>query len=112
MTQILNILASALQSTPVAVIPFLITLALVGYLSYRFYAEFKSVYKKVNADKLELTNRIAEYERKLALTDDRTLMLSMKLEKIENNLEKINSTLVELSTTLKIMREERKNDSR
>lgn len=112
MTQILNILASALQSTPVAVIPFLITLTLVGYLSYRVYSEFKSVYKKVNADKFELTNRIAEYERKLALTDDRTLMLSMKLEKIENNLEKINSTLVELSTTLKIMMEERKNDSR
>lgn len=105
MTQILNILASALQSTPVAVIPFLITLALVGYLSYRAYAEFKSVYKKVNADKLELTNRVAELERTLSLTDSKTIMLSQKLERIEDSLERMNNTLIELSTTLKIMRE-------
>ena len=107
MTQILNILASALQSTPVAVIPFLITLALVGYLSYRVYAEFKSVYKKVNADKLELTNRVAELERTLSLTDSKTIILSQKLERIEDSLERMNNTLIELSTTLKIMREKK-----
>lgn len=107
MTQILNILASALQSTPVAVIPFLITLALVGYLSYRVYAEFKSVYKKVNADKLELTNRIAELERTVSLTDSKTIMLSQKLERIEDSLDRMNNTLIELSTTLKIMREQK-----
>lgn len=107
MAQILNILASALQSTPVAVIPFLITLALVGYLSYRAYAEFKSVYKKVNADKLELTNRVAELERTLSLTDSKTIMLSQKLERIEDSLERMNNTLIELSTTLKIMREKK-----
>lgn len=107
MTQILNILASALQSTPVAVIPFLITLALVGYLSYRVYAEFKSVYKKVHADKLELTNRIAELERTVSLTDSKTIMLSQKLERIEDSLDRMNNTLIELSTTLKIMREQK-----
>ena len=107
MTQIFGIVTAALSSTPTAVIPFLATLVLIGYLSYKIYQEFKKVYQKVNADKLELTNRIADSERKLALTDDKTMMLSMKLEKIENNLEKINTTLVELATTLKLMREEK-----
>lgn len=111
MTQIFNILGQALSSTPTAIIPFVVTLALIGYLSYRVYAEFKGVYKKVNADKLELTNRIAESERKLALTDDRTMMLSQKLERIEESLEKVNNTLIELSTTLKIWSEERKRCS-
>lgn len=108
MTQIFNILGQALSSTPTAIIPFVVTLALVGYLSYRAYAEFKAVYKKVNSDKLEIVNRIAESERKLALTDDRTMMLSQKLERIEESLEKVNNTLIELSTTLKIWSEEKK----
>lgn len=112
MTQIITLLSSALQAVPMTIVPFLFVMALIGYLSYKIYQEFKKVYQKVNADKLELTNRIGESERKLALTDDKTLMLSMKLEKIENNLEKINTTLVELSTTLKIMREERQNEHR
>lgn len=107
MTQLFGIVTAALSSTPAAIIPFIVTLSLIGYLSYKIYQEFRKVYQKVNADKLELTNRIAESERKLALTDDKTMMLSMKLEKIENNLEKINATLVELSTTLKLMREEK-----
>ena len=67
MTQIFNILASALSSTPTAIIPFVVTLALIGYLSFKIYQEFRKVYKKCNADKLELVNRIAESERKLAL---------------------------------------------
>lgn len=108
MTQIFNILASALSSTPTAIIPFVVTLALIGYLSFKIYQEFRKVYKKCNADKLELVNRIAEIERKLALTDDKTLMLSMKLEKIEANLEKMNCTLVEVVTTLKMMMEDKK----
>lgn len=111
MTQIFNILGQALSSTPTAIIPFIITLALVGYLSFRAYQEFKAVYKKVNADKLELTNRIADSERKLALTDDRTMMLSQKLERIEDSLERVNNTLIELATTLKIWSEERKRCS-
>lgn len=105
MTQIFGIVTAALSSTPTAIIPFIVTLALIGYLSYKIYQEFRKVYQKCNADKLELTNRIAEYERKLALTDDKTMMLSMKLEKIENNLERMNNTLIELSTTLKLMME-------
>ena len=111
MTQIFNILGQALSSTPTAIIPFIITLALVGYLSFRAYQEFKAVYKKVNADKLELTNRIADSERNLALTDDRTMMLSQKLERIEDSLERVNNTLIELATTLKIWSEERKRCS-
>ena len=108
MTDIIKILSQALSSTPAAVIPFLFTLVLLGYLSYKIYQEFRKVYQKVNADKLELTNRISESERKIALSDEKTLMLSQKLERIEDSLEKMNSTLVELSTTLKIMREDKK----
>lgn len=108
MTDLFKILSTALSSTPAAVIPFLFTLVLLGYLSFRAYQEFKKVYQKVNQDKLELTNRVAKLEGDVAKTDERTLMLSQKLERIEDSLEKMNSTLVELSTTLKIMREDKK----
>ncbi len=107
MTQIFNILAEALGSTPTAIIPFIVTLALIGYLSFKIYQEFKKLYKKVNDDKLELTNRVAETERALSLTDSKTMMLSQKLERIEESLEKMNHVLVELSTTIKLMREEK-----
>lgn len=108
MTDLIKILSQALQSTPASIIPFIVTLAVVAYLSFRAYQEFKKVYQKCNADKLELTNRIADSERKIALSDEKTLMLSQKLERIEDSLEKMNTTLVELATTLKIMREEKK----
>lgn len=111
MTQIFNILGEALSSTPTAIIPFIVTLALVGYLSFRAYQEFKAVYKKVNEEKLELTNRIAKTEQALSLTDSKTIMLSQKLERIEESLERMNATLIELSTTLKIWGEERKRCS-
>ena len=107
MTDLIQILTQSLQSTPVAVIPFLFTLALIGYLSFKIYQEFKSLYKKVNADKSELTTRIADAERTLALTDEKTMMLSQKLERIEDSLEKMNNTLIELSTTLRMMREDK-----
>lgn len=107
MTQIFNILATALSSTPTAIIPFIVTLALIGYLSYKIYQEFRKVYQKCNADKLELTNRIAKTEQTLSLTDSKTIMLSQKLERIEESLEKMNLTLVELATTLKLMRVEK-----
>lgn len=90
MTDIIKILSQALSSTPSAVIPFLFTLVLLGYLSFRVYQEFKKVYQKVNADKLELTNRVAKVEGDIAKTDERTLMLSQKLERIEDSLEKMN----------------------
>ena len=105
MSQIFALLVAALNSTPTAIIPFIITLGVIAYLSYKTYIEFKAVYKKCNADKLELTNRIAKVETSMAMTDEKTMMLSMKLEKIESNLEKINASLIELSTTLKMMRE-------
>jgi hypothetical protein len=105
MTQIFNILASALSSTPAAIIPFIVTLALIGYLSYKIYQEFRKVYQKCNADKLELTNRIAKTEQELSLTDSKTIMLSAKLERIEESLERMNNTLIELTTTLRLMRE-------
>lgn len=105
MTQIFNILASALSSTPTAIIPFIVTLALIGYLSYKIYQEFRKVYQKINADKLELTNRIAKTEQELSLTDSKTIMLSAKLERIEESLERMNNTLIELATTLRLMRE-------
>lgn len=111
MTQILNILGQALNSTPTAIIPFIVTLALIGYLSYKIYQEFRKVYQKCNADKLELTNRIAKTEQELSLTDSKTIMLSAKLERIEESLERVNATLIELSTTLKIWSEERKRCS-
>lgn len=107
MADLFKILSTALSSTPAAVIPFLVTLAVIAYLSFRAYAEFKSIYKKVNADKLELTNRVAELERTLSLTDSKTIMLSQKLERIEDSLDRMNNTLIELSTTLKIMREKK-----
>lgn len=107
MTQIFNILATALSSTPTAIIPFIVTLALIGYLSYKIYQEFRKVYQKCNADKLELTNRIAKTEQTLSLTDSKTIMLSQKLERIEESLERMNNVLVELATTIKLMREER-----
>lgn len=111
MTQIFNILGQALSSTPTAIIPFVVTLALISYLSFKIYQEFKKVYKKANADKLELTNRIAKVETSMAMTDEKTIMLSAKLERIEESLERVNNTLIELSTTLKIWSEERKRCS-
>ena len=108
MGDIFKILASALSSTPASIVPFIITLALIGYLSYKIYQEFRKVYQKCNVDKLELTNRVAKVEADIFKTDERTLMLSQKLERIEDSLEKMNVTLVELSTTLRMMREEKK----
>lgn len=107
MTDIIRILTDALQSTPVTVIPFLLTLVLIGYLSFKIYQEFKKVYQKCNADKLELTNRVTKVEGDIAKTDERTIMLSQKLERIEDSLEKMNNTLIELSTTLRMMREDK-----
>lgn len=107
MTDLIRILTSAMQSTPVAVIPFLLTLVLIGYLSFKIYQEFKKVYQKCNADKLELTNRVTKVEGDIAKTDERTIMLSQKLERIEDSLEKMNNTLIELSTTLRMMREDK-----
>lgn len=107
MTQILNILAEALSSTPTAIIPFIVTLAMIGYLSFKIYQEFRKLYKKINDDVHELTNRVAETERSISLTDSKTMMLSQKLERIEESLEKMNNVLVELSTTIKLMREDR-----
>lgn len=107
MTDIIRILTDALQSTPVAVIPFLLTLVLIGYLSFKIYQEFKKVYQKCIADKLELTNRVTKVEGDIAKTDERTIMLSQKLERIEDSLEKMNNTLIELSTTLRMMREDK-----
>lgn len=107
MTDIIRILTDTLQSTPVAVIPFLLTLVLIGYLSFKIYQEFKKVYQKCNADKLELTNRVTKVEGDIAKTDERTIILSQKLERIEDSLEKMNNTLIELSTTLRMMREDK-----
>lgn len=108
MTDIIKILTQALSSTPTSVIPFLFTLVLIGYLSFKIYQEFKKVYKKVNDVNIDLTNRITKVETKMAVTDEKTLMLSQKLERIEDSLEKMNNTLIELSTTLRMMREEKK----
>ena len=107
MADIINILSQALQSTPASIIPFIMTLAVVAYLSFRAYQEFKSLYKKVNTDKFEMTDRIAKLETKMTMSDEKTLMLSQKLERIEDSLEKMNNTLIELSTTLRMMREEK-----
>lgn len=90
MTDLIHILTQALSSTPASVIPFLFTLVLLGYLSFKIYQEFRKVYQKVNADKHELTNRVAKVEGDIAKTDERTLMLSQKLERIEDSLEKMN----------------------
>jgi len=108
MTDLIHILSQALSSTPATVIPFLFTLVLIGYLSFKIYQEFKKVYKKVNEVNMELTNRVAKVEGDIAKTDERTLMLAQKLERIEDSLEKMNVTLVELSTTLRMMRDDKK----
>lgn len=105
MTDLIRILTEALQSTPATVIPFLLTLVLIGYLSYKIYQEFKKVYLKVNTEMSTMALKISKVEADISKTDERTAVLSMKLEKIENNLEKINCSLIELSTTLKIWRE-------
>ena len=108
MSQIFALLVAALNSTPTAIIPFIITLGVIAYLSYKTYIEFKAVYKKCNADKLELTNRIAKVETSIAMSDEKTLVLSQKLQRIEESLDRMNITLTELATTLKIMREQKK----
>ena len=107
MTQLFSMLYTALHAVPSNIVPFFILTAIISYLSYKIYQEFRKVYQKVNADKLEITNRVADNERKMALSDEKTLMLSQKLERIELSLEKMNTTLVELATTLKIMREDK-----
>ena len=90
MTDLIHILSQSLSSTPAAVIPFLFTLVLLGYLSYKIYQEFKKVYKKINDVNMELTNRVAKVEGDISKTDERTLMLSQKLERIEESLDRMN----------------------
>lgn len=107
MTQLITILSSSLQAVPATVIPFLFTLVLIGYLSYKIYQEFKKVYVKVNTEIATMALRISKVEADIAKTDERTAVLQDKLGRIEDSLEKMNATLIELSTTLKIMREEK-----
>lgn len=103
----LSLLYKVLTAAPASVVPFLLTLAVISYLSFKIYQEFRKVYQKVNAEKDSLGERVATLETSLEKCDERTLMLSVKLEKIESNLERINSTLVEVGTTLKLMREDK-----
>lgn len=103
----LSLLFKILAAAPAQVVPFLLTMAVIAYLSFKAYQEFKKVYQKVNAEKAALSDRVAQLEMSIAKCDERTMMLSVKLEKIENNLERLNSTLVEVVTTLKLMREDR-----
>lgn len=90
MTDLIHILTQALGSTPASVIPFLFTMVLLGYLNFRIYQEFKKVYKKINDVNMELTNRVAKVEGDISKTDERTLMLSQKLERIEESLDRMN----------------------
>lgn len=90
MTDLIHILSQALSSTPSTIIPFLFTLVLIGYLSFKIYQEFKKVYKKVNDVNIDLNNRVAKVEGDIAKTDERTLMLSQKLERIEESLNRMN----------------------
>lgn len=103
----LSLLYKVFASAPAQVAPFLLTLAVISYLSFKGYQEFQKVYQKINAEKASLGDRVVQLEMSIAKCDERTLMLSMKLEKIENNLERINTTLAEVGTTLKLMREDR-----
>lgn len=108
MGELIKILTSAFQAAPVTVIPTLLVMVLIGYLSYKIYQEFKKVYVKVNTEVATLNLRISNTENTLAKCDERTMMLSVKLEKIEKSLEQMNDTLIEVGTTLKIMREDKK----
>jgi predicted nuclease with TOPRIM domain len=108
----LSLLYKILAAAPAQVVPFLLTLAVISYLSFKVYQEFRKVYQKINAEKAALGDRVTKLETSLAKCDERTLMLSVKLEKIENNLERINTTLVEVGTTLRLMREDREQPAR
>jgi predicted nuclease with TOPRIM domain len=108
----LSLLYKILAAAPAQVVPFLLTLAVISYLSFKVYQEFRKVYQKINAENAALGDRVTKLETLLAKCDERTLMLSVKLEKIENNLERINSTLVEVGTTLRLMREDREQPAR
>jgi predicted nuclease with TOPRIM domain len=108
----LSLLYKILAAAPAQVVPFLLTLAVISYLSFKIYQEFRKVYQKINAEKAALGDRVTKLETSLAKCDERTLMLSVKLEKIENNLERINTTLVEVGTTLRLMREDREQPAR
>ena len=108
MEGLISIVTAAFHEAPVTVIPSLFILVLICYLSYRIYQEFKKVYGKINTDISTITLRISNAENTLAKCDERTLMLSQKLERIEKSLEQMNDTLIEVGTTLKIMREDKK----
>ena len=108
MSELISIVTAAFHEAPVTVIPSLFILALICYLSYKIYQEFKKVYIKINTDISTINLRISNAENTLAKCDERTLMLSQKLERIEKSLEQMNDTLIEVGTTLKIMREDKK----
>lgn len=110
MTQLFGIVTAALSSTPAAIIPFIVTLSLIGYLSYKIYQEFRKVYQTVNQKEVLLVVRLGKCETTLAQCDERTMMLSAKLSKIETSLESINASLIRLSTTMEMhmKQEERK----
>ena len=108
MSDLISIVTAAFHEAPVTVIPSLFILVLICYLSYKIYQEFKKVYDKINTDISTINLRISNAENTLAKCDERTLMLSQKLERKEKSLEQMNDTLIEVGTTLKIMREDKK----
>lgn len=108
MSELISIVTAAFHEAPVTIIPSLFIMVLICYLSYKIYQEFKKVYFKINTDISAINLRISNAENTLAKCDERTLMLSQKLERIEKSLEQMNDTLIEVGTTLKIMREDKK----
>lgn len=108
----IGILGKVISAAPGSVIPFLIIAAVICYLSFKIYQEFKRVYKTINDKEKATLERVSKCESTVAKADERTLLLQKRLDNIEANLERINSSLIEVSTTLKIMREDRNEDKR
>ena len=106
----LSVISKIVEATPAQALPLMLCLVLVGYLSFKVYQEFKKVYQTVNQKEALLVARLGKCETTLAQCDERTMMLSEKLSKIETSLESINASLIRLSTTMEMhmKQEERK----
>lgn len=106
----LSVISKIVEATPAQALPLMLCLALVGYLSFKVYQEFRKVYQTVNQKEAFLVARLGKCETTLAQCDERTMMLSAKLSKIESSLESINASLIRLSTTMEMhmKQEERK----
>lgn len=103
MNDVVELLVAGLKASPVGLAPFIVLLGVIAVCMYYAYREFSVAKETANARLDGFNLRLSECERTVVKCDERTIMLSNKLSKIESSLESINESIVRVSTTLEMM---------